>query len=137
VILLIGPTGSGKSSFIRSLTKEKVEVNGQKPCTTECKDYLIELDINGRTKTFILVDTPGFEDFPENNLIALRSIAEKLSKMRPQVVYGAIYFHRIINGRFHGTTRSILSIFKSICGDQFFDHVAFVTTMWDAINDGD
>ena len=32
VILLVGPTGSSKSSFVRSLTKEKVEVNGQKPC---------------------------------------------------------------------------------------------------------
>jgi len=33
VILLIGPSGSGKSSFVKSLTREKVRVDGGKPCT--------------------------------------------------------------------------------------------------------
>lgn len=100
-------------------------------------EYEVKLNINGGIKTFTLIDTPGFEDLSEENLLALGKIAEKLREIRPRVVYGAIYFHRIINGRFHGTARFVLSIFKSICGQKFFPHVAFVTTMWDAISEED
>ena len=32
VILLIGPSGSGKSSFVKSLTSEKVRVDSRRPC---------------------------------------------------------------------------------------------------------
>jgi len=69
-------------------------------------------------------------------LFALRSIADELSKIRPQV-YGAIYFHRITNGRFFGTDRAILSIFKLLCGEKFLDHAAVVTTRWDTITEED
>ncbi len=33
VILLVGPTGSGKSSFVQSLIDQIVPVSDEKPCT--------------------------------------------------------------------------------------------------------
>jgi len=48
-------------------------------------------------------------------------------------ITGAIYFHRITDGRLTGSARFNLAIFKQICGEEFFPHVAFVTTMWDTV----
>ena len=84
-------------------------------------------------KVFHIIDTPGFEDQPEDNLFALKKIGETLLKL-PQAVIGAIYFHRITDGRLMGTARAVLEIFKAICGPQFYPRVAFVTTMWDTIS---
>lgn len=86
-------------------------------------------------KRFILIDTPGFVDNPADNLITLDIIAKALQKLeRP--VSGALYFHRITDRRLTGTTREILSIFKSICGEKFYSHTAYVTTMWDQVHQG-
>ncbi|KAK0652613.1 P-loop containing nucleoside triphosphate hydrolase protein [Cercophora newfieldiana] len=133
MILLIGPSGSGKSSFVKSLTGEIVQLNGHKPCTPECKAYKVEPIIDGRLKSFILIDTPGFVDQPEKDLKILENIAMTLTKMAPDKVFGAIYFHNITEVRMTGTGLSVLDIFKAICGERFYPHVAFVTTMWDTI----
>jgi len=85
-------------------------------------------------KKFTIIDTPGFEDLPDESLASLKKIAETLKVMHPRPVYGAIYFHRITDGRLMGTARTVLEIFKAICGPQFYPRVAFVTTMWDTIS---
>ncbi|KAK0711785.1 P-loop containing nucleoside triphosphate hydrolase protein [Lasiosphaeris hirsuta] len=136
VILLIGPSGSGKSSFVKSLTTEAVRTtNSEKPCTIDCKAYKVEPTINGHRKTFILIDTPGFVDSPGENLKILKKIAEAAAGFAPSKVFGAIYFHNIGEVRMKGTSIYVLEIFKAICGDRFYPHVAFVTTMWDNIKE--
>ncbi|KAK0627349.1 P-loop containing nucleoside triphosphate hydrolase protein [Immersiella caudata] len=135
VILLIGPSGSGKSSFVKVLTTEAVQIESEdKPCTNDCRTYKVEPRFNGYIKPFLLIDTPGFVEPADENLKILRKIAKTLSRLDRDVVYGAIYFHNISEMRLKGTTAAILDIFKAICGEKFYPHVAFVTTMWDTVN---
>ncbi|KAK3358107.1 P-loop containing nucleoside triphosphate hydrolase protein [Lasiosphaeria hispida] len=135
VVLLIGPSGSGKSSFVKSLTSETVRVDSRRPCTDVCKAYKVEPTINGHRKAFILIDTPGFVDPQDVNLDILQNIAETLAKLAPGGVFGAIYFHNITEVRMKGTSLSVLDVFKAICGREFYPHIAFVTTMWDTIQE--
>jgi len=167
VILLLGPTGSGKSTFVKHATNKHVDtgvVGGAKPCvfqpfqfhptyyqtlqspneidecwlttgpqgTTECKIYDLRLD----GVPYVLIDTPGFEDAPPGSLHALRKIAAMLQSTPSLEVTGVVYFHRITDGRLTGSARFNLSIFKQVCGERFFPHVAFVTTMWDIVGGG-
>ena len=91
------------------------------------------MKINAVEKTFILVDTPGFVDSPDENLDTLENIADTLAELK-QEVFGAIYFHNITEVRMKGTSLAVLDVFKAMCGREFFPHMAFVTTMWDTIH---
>lgn len=92
------------------------------------------MKINAVEKTFILVDTPGFVDSPDDNLDILENIADTLAELAPKQVFGAIYFHNITEVRMKGTSLVVLDVFKAMCGKGFFPHMAFVTTMWDTIH---
>ncbi|KAK5659176.1 hypothetical protein OQA88_1266 [Cercophora sp. LCS_1] len=132
VILLFGPTGSGKSSFIQDVAGEQRRVdNGVIAHTAHCTVHNVELG----NQTYTLVDTPGFGETPKENLQVLTKISEFLHEIREHKIRGAIYFHRITDGRFPGSAQTNLNIFKKICGKGFFPHVAFVTTMWDTIKE--
>ena len=61
---------------------------------------------------------------------------QKATGINPSTITGAIYFHRITDGKLTGTLRATLEIFKQICGENFYLRVAFVTTMWDIIKGG-
>lgn len=85
-------------------------------------------------KGFKLIDTPGLEGSAAENLNLLKDIARSLTELgtptSPVKVSWALFFHRITDGRFSGTARSHLDIFKQICGKDFTPQAAFVTTMW-------
>lgn len=121
-----------KPSCLRSRSSF-ADHHGSSKGTTECAVYQVEVTLRGRPKSFTLIDTPGFVDVPEDNLTTLDKIAKMLHKF-PHPVSGALYFHRITDKRLHGTSRDILSIFKSICGDKFYPYIAYVTTMWDLVH---
>ncbi|KAK3357917.1 hypothetical protein B0T25DRAFT_605252 [Lasiosphaeria hispida] len=160
-ILLVGPVGSGKSSFIKSLTTEHVEIlRGVKPCTlnrshvelhlaittsilanpsakatSECKAYTVEQELAGVPMKFAIIDTPGFGNSPQSDLDTVRKIAQYLDRMRPKFkICGVIYFHRITDRRFAGDAQTSLAISKDICGEGFLPRVAVMTTMWDTID---
>ncbi|KAK5651196.1 hypothetical protein OQA88_12744 [Cercophora sp. LCS_1] len=120
ILLLIGPTGSGKTSFAKFAGCD-VEVTSR---TTACKGYPT------KDQRFWIIDTPGLDDVPANNLAILKNLAHVLNEIGPDQAIGAIFFHRITDGKFGGTARSHLDIFKQICGPDFKKQAAFVTSMW-------
>ncbi|KAK3361318.1 hypothetical protein B0T24DRAFT_119272 [Lasiosphaeria ovina] len=139
VLLLIGPTGSGKTRFVRRLPGLKEQVtepdNGDVygPRTSKCQVYTCE---TGGT-TFKVIDTPGLRDDASANLPVLREIAATLernwlNKSNPWVT-GALYFHRITDRRITGAGKLGLDIFKAMVGEGFYSRIACVTTMWDTI----
>jgi hypothetical protein len=85
-----------------------------------------------------IVDTPGFGDTQPSLVKTLTRISEmqKATGIHPSTITGALYFHRITDGKLTGTLRATLEIFKRICGEKFYLRVAFVTTMWDIIKGG-
>ncbi|KAK0648164.1 P-loop containing nucleoside triphosphate hydrolase protein [Cercophora newfieldiana] len=134
VILLIGLHGTGKSTFTRAATGERVVVgNGVDPCTTKCKKYSVVY----RGKQFAIIDTPGLADrnTVDENLDILQQIADQLHKLGQDHVTGVIYFHSIEGMRIRGVDMDNIRILEAICGQPFFSRVAFVTTRWDLLKD--
>ncbi|KAK3299904.1 uncharacterized protein B0H64DRAFT_437112 [Chaetomium fimeti] len=135
-LLLIGPTGSGKSAFVKEvagLGGNDIQVgHGPNPCTSRCKVYRVPL----YGTTFALIDTPGLEDVAgaSRNLGVLQEIVNQLKGLGNDAkVTGAIYFHKITDKRFTGTSKFNFDIFKAICGEAFYPRMACVTTMWNHI----
>ncbi|KAK4216873.1 nucleolar GTP-binding protein 1 [Rhypophila decipiens] len=128
VLLLLGPTRSGKTTFVTSLAARPKDGKMQNGSTVECKDY--ETTVSG--KDFLIIDTPGLDDSPAGNLEVLGKIAVKL-RSSPHV-NAVIYFHRITTTRLTGSARSNIDLFLQICGKVFLGQTAFVTTMWNNIS---
>jgi len=110
--------------------------------TKNCEVYAVKLDLDGISKIFILIDTPGLHgrDSEEKDLKVLENIALTLDKDIHGLgleVTGAIFFHNITQGKLTGIVPSTLKIFASMCGDTFSNsRVAFLTTQWDDIEEG-
>jgi hypothetical protein len=109
--------------------------------TKNCEVYAVKLDLDGTSKIFILIDTPGLHGraSAEKDLKILENIALTLEKDihdRELEVTGAIFFHNITQGKLTGIVRSTLDVFASMCGNKFSDsRAAFLTTQWDAIKE--
>lgn len=104
--------------------------------TTRCNVYRLE---HARTQ-FALIDTPGLDDAPLENMPMLREIARVIACERrgggqsEPWITGALYFHRITDRRFTGPLRFNFDIFKALCGESLFhSRMACVTTLWDHI----
>jgi len=150
VILLIGPTGSGKTSFIKrvaGLSDKDMKIQreslhpGKLPiqehacglltgteATSGCKTYRFV----HRGTNFALIDTPGLRDVAGGNIPVLANIAKLLKWKAPDRpwVAGAIYFHAITCKRFAGPVRFNFDLFKAMCGETFYSRIACVTTLW-------
>ncbi|KAK3299902.1 P-loop containing nucleoside triphosphate hydrolase protein [Chaetomium fimeti] len=138
VILLIGLHGTGKSTFAAAAAGADIEVgDGLDPCTSKCERYIVEQTSDA--PQFTIIDTPGFADknTTEENMDVLRLIAEELRNMGQERVSGIIFFHSIEGARLTGVDHANLRILKSMCGEKFQRHVAFVTTRWDCMNDSE
>ncbi|TFK24915.1 hypothetical protein FA15DRAFT_388531 [Coprinopsis marcescibilis] len=143
VIPIMGPTGSGKSSFIRALLNDLAspgpEVsNGINSCTSVVQHYFFEpkskslqAKINGRR--VVLVDTPGFDDTNASDLEILRRIAVWLTASYggQMKVAGIIYIYPIFPGRYTHNDRTNVKVFKKLCGNNGIKWVTFATSRWD------
>lgn len=104
-----------------------------------------------------LIDTPGFgknlvgvissetfanfaqqflDDTHKSDREVLEGIASWLSTAYSQDIKlsGVLYLHRITDIRVGGTSLRNLTMFKKLCGDQFYPRVFLVTTMWDKVS---
>ncbi|KAH9483519.1 hypothetical protein JR316_0002987 [Psilocybe cubensis] len=84
----------------------------------------------------VLVDTPGFDDTHESDVVILKRIADWLKNAynSKACIGGIIYLHDISNNRFSGSARQNLQVFNSMCGEAAFRKVVFGTTHWDDID---
>ncbi|TKA63819.1 hypothetical protein B0A55_10019 [Friedmanniomyces simplex] len=118
VIAIMGPTGAGKSTFIKRVT-------GQ---TLECKAYsFCEAETN-----FCLVDTPGFNDTYLDDAAILAQLAAFLeSSYKAEVKLSAIvYMHPIVSHRLEGSALNNLAMFRKLCGSDFYPNVILATSFW-------
>jgi GTPase Era involved in 16S rRNA processing len=132
-VILMGVTGSGKSTFISLLTDQNVEVgHGLESHTTEAASYTF-ID---NQKEIILVDTPGFDDTTRPDAEILKEMVHSLLALHDSNVRlaGIVHLHRITDPRFSGTAVKNLEILQRLCGPSNFDSVALVMNMWDSID---
>jgi len=134
IIAIMGPTGSGKSNIIDTLTNQPGKRSGSslESCTTEVRAVrLFNHPVYGDHLVF--VDTPGFDDTNKSDLEVLQIIGSWLQEVYQNDIKlaGIIYLHRITDNRMGGTPHRNLRMFGELCGDQAVRKVVLVTTMWD------
>ncbi|KAH0610156.1 uncharacterized protein H6S33_012702 [Morchella sextelata] len=132
--MLLGKTGSGKSSFIKLLrgkddTGNEPDVDGGTNSTTvEVTPY--NCHVNDRS--VILIDTPGFDDDVRDNIDILLAITSNLLRLALEgsQLHGVIFLHDISERRFSGSQKRTLSILRQMCGAGAMGNVIIGTTMW-------
>ncbi|KAJ6089840.1 hypothetical protein N7467_005056 [Penicillium canescens] len=128
-ILVMGMTGSGKSTFISRCTGKDVLVgHGLYSCT----DSIDVFDFNLNGRRIYLIDTPGFNDTDRSDIDTLSILASYLgaSYANGVRIHGIIMLHPITGNRMSGSSLRNIEMMKAMCGFEFYDNVAIATTMW-------
>lgn len=99
--------------------------------TSEVESHEATID----STTFVLVDTPGFDDTEMSDYQILHAIAAWLEKSceKGQRLSGLVYLHRINNTRMAGSAVRALHLFQRICGEENYKNVILATTFWNKI----
>ncbi|PSN64131.1 P-loop containing nucleoside triphosphate hydrolase protein [Corynespora cassiicola Philippines] len=136
-IVIMGMTGTGKSTFISHLTDDEVAVgHGLQSCTTEINRYWIVRSTNGQR--ICLIDTPGFDDTNKTDEAVLFKIIAVLCSIYADPglnICGIVYVHRITDTRMSGSSIKSVRTFEKLCGRDSFRHVTLATSMWDHLDD--
>ncbi|KAF9034859.1 hypothetical protein BJ165DRAFT_1533890 [Panaeolus papilionaceus] len=139
VFVLLGPTGSGKSSFIEavasntSLGLSSDMLEGFTQSVSTYRIINVVKRVQGRDSPIYLVDVPGFAD----NNISVMSIVSMLKDMiqtSPDLYHFRILYHTPINNpRLPGSQRRVLRTFEALTGPNSAQHITIISTMWDLI----
>ncbi|KAF8540304.1 P-loop containing nucleoside triphosphate hydrolase protein, partial [Trichophaea hybrida] len=129
-IAVIGLTGAGKSSLIRTLTGKEVYVeHGINAGTTSFA--MFPAIIEGHC--YVFVDTPGFNDSDPQRTDAdvFMEILSWFRQMTPVCdLAGVLYLHDITQPRFSDAARMNLELLQALCGEEYFRNITILTTMW-------
>ncbi|KAI0925668.1 hypothetical protein AcW1_008046 [Taiwanofungus camphoratus] len=131
---LMGPTGSGKTSFINTVSGSALEVgHGLQSCTANIQIARLEMSEG----TITLIDTPGFDDTEKPQADVLKEIVAFLHETykKGTKLAGVIYLHRITDTRMGGIAVENFRLFRKVCGDAALENVAIVTNMWEQVSE--
>ncbi|KAF5351032.1 hypothetical protein D9756_008415 [Leucocoprinus leucothites] len=145
IIVVMGPTGAGKSTFIKTVTGTRYDHNEVghrlKSATSEVSALRVTFTASGNTN-LVLVDTPGFDDTYKSDLEILKTIARWLNDVAQtkdsrargretrRRISGILYMHRITDIRMTGSIMKNFEMFQKLCGNDFFNRIILTTTMW-------
>ncbi|KAF9039202.1 P-loop containing nucleoside triphosphate hydrolase protein [Panaeolus papilionaceus] len=139
-IMVMGSTGTGKSTFIESFADDKtktVQISGAtlEGVTQDVVSYKLvnvvdKLDPN---RLVYLVDTPGFADTKISEKQIVKMAQDWLLSENLLGVNRILYFAAVTDIRMAGSKKRTLEFFKAIAGEKAAEVVVFVTTMWDNI----
>ncbi|KAF8891138.1 P-loop containing nucleoside triphosphate hydrolase protein, partial [Gymnopilus junonius] len=134
---VMGPTGSGKSTFINLATGIETDIgHGLQSRTSGMNIY--KLEFPGLSSfNLVFIDTPGFDDTHLPDIEILRLISDWLSKTFKNRVLlsGLLYLHRISDNRMAGTPLKNLRMFEKLCGEKMLHNVILTTTMWEEVDE--
>ncbi|KAF9037927.1 hypothetical protein BJ165DRAFT_1553609 [Panaeolus papilionaceus] len=135
VVLIMGPTGSGKSSFIEVLGLKgtsKISSNGLDGCTQTISAYHLN-HVTCRGSVIYLVDSPGFADSKISEM-SIVSMLQRWRKDNNTYFHCIFYFTPITSVRLPGSHRQVLKTFQVLTGVRTATDIRIVTTMWDNIS---
>jgi hypothetical protein len=124
VVILLGKTGDGKSSFINSITKKNECKVG---CTTDaCTHKLQQVDVANNGYNYYFVDTPGLDDGKgdQQNILQLENLKQKYPRINVFII--CLKFNDI---RLSLSLKNALIKFMEIFPTpSFWDHVLILRT---------
>ncbi|KAL5639261.1 hypothetical protein ACGC1H_006690 [Rhizoctonia solani] len=131
-ILVLGPTGVGKSTIINHLTSQQLPVaHSLRSCTQEVQ--VASIEHQGRLINYF--DTPGFDDSiltSAEQLARISSLSSALYEAAGQapIIHGIFYVHRITDNKMSGSALRNLRVFENLLGSEAAKNTVFVTNMW-------
>ncbi|EDR11205.1 uncharacterized protein LACBIDRAFT_293344 [Laccaria bicolor S238N-H82] len=138
VILLMGCTGSGKTTFINTFLEEDKQLRTGDDLESVTQDIASAQAVIGGREV-MLVDTPGFDDTfrPEMTIAATIAdwLAERYSAQGGAVINGIIYMRDIRKVRMTGTDIANRTMFEKLIGEENFKNVRLMTSFWPPSSD--
>ncbi|KAF5655216.1 hypothetical protein FHETE_11213 [Fusarium heterosporum] len=134
-IAVMGPTGSGKSTFISRLVEADDTIGHQlESRTTLIKTFPFE---HPSGRCVVLVDTPSFDASNHSDRQVLVKISRYLSMLYRRTIYlsGIVYLHPLTDTRMDASSSKHITMFKRMCGYKFYPRVVLVTTRWEDVKD--
>jgi len=132
IIVVMGPTGAGKSTFIECATRQDDRTIGR-GLRSFTEDIRIVRTIHPNDgRPILFADTPGFDDTSKSDVEILILIADFLVKIYKEKanLASVIYLHKISDNRMTGSLLKNLQTFASLCGHKAMPNVVIATTMW-------
>ncbi|KAF9030161.1 hypothetical protein BJ165DRAFT_1599418 [Panaeolus papilionaceus] len=139
-ILILGPTGAGKSSFIEALasnTSLGISSNRLEGFTQSISAYQL-INVKRTHPSYVddpiyLVDVPGFSDTKISEMKILSMLKDWKAKSRLSFFDRILYFMPINSPRLPGSQREVLRTFQALTGINTAEGITVVTTMWDCL----
>ncbi|KAF9032067.1 hypothetical protein BJ165DRAFT_1410984 [Panaeolus papilionaceus] len=136
IFMLLGPTGSGKSTFIESLApKGSLDISSHQleGFTRSISLYQIKNMFSSPSIPIYLVDVPGFGDTKISEMRIVNMIKEWKEQTGARDLGRIFYLTPINCVRLPGSQRRMLKTFQSLTGIDSAKNVVFVSTMWDIL----
>ncbi|PPQ73054.1 hypothetical protein CVT24_001632 [Panaeolus cyanescens] len=144
-ILIAGPTGAGKSSFIEALAGDKklgISKNQLEGYTQSVTPYeLVNASFEGAP--ICLLDSPGFSDSNISEMEVLNMLKQFLMDYNIKFVHSLLYFCPITDVRLPGSRRKTIEMLRCLVRTQSISTsggsrsndgtLTVVTTMWDNV----
>ncbi|KAJ7364254.1 P-loop containing nucleoside triphosphate hydrolase protein [Mycena albidolilacea] len=129
-VAVMGPTGSGKTSFINIVSGSNLRVGKSLQSCTSTVQVAPPFQLGDRWVT--LIDTPGFDDTTRSDTEILTQIAAFLAAAYEsgKKLAGVVYMHRISDVRMGGISTRNFKMFRQLCGESTLRNVVIVTNMW-------
>ncbi|KAF9042427.1 hypothetical protein BJ165DRAFT_266160 [Panaeolus papilionaceus] len=140
-ILILGPTGAGKSSFIEALAGKDQSLGISKDqlagVTQEITAYGVknaELRfVNEKPWVIYFIDTPGFSDSKMSEIEIICKVKRWMSDQSVWWINGVLYLSPITDTRVSGSKLRTINMIQSLLFDDAFTGLYIITTMWDQI----
>ncbi|KAF9040915.1 hypothetical protein BJ165DRAFT_1596306 [Panaeolus papilionaceus] len=137
----MGPTGSGKSSFIESLAPDQhldISKDSLESVTQEVNCYqVINLSSQYYDRSFVLMDTPGFLDPRLSEGRIMRMVTESLNAICQFSSYTVVYifyFQPITDIRIGSSKRDAVKILREYVNQYKAKDISVITTMWNRLS---
>ncbi|KAI9036653.1 transcription factor [Aspergillus affinis] len=133
-ILVIGPTGAGKTSLIKLATGIEIEAgHSAETDTNDLNSYGITID----DQAFAFIDTPGFSDLDNDSHDTAIKICQWLCDyiFAPGVeIHGVLYLQDIGVPKRTLAMQCTAEFLQALVGENSHSGTALVATKWDALN---